>query len=194
MTVPSPDATPRYNVLALVGSLRKDSANRVLFNAAVEVAPPSLRITEFTGLAAIPLYNQDLDGDAKPEPVRSLLEAIRRVDALLFVSPEYNYSIPGLLKNALDWASRGGANAPLRGKPAAIMGGSSGAFGSSRMQYHLRQSLLFTGNPVLVQPEVAVPRLHERIVGGRLSDESTRELVRKQLVAFDAWIGRFTPP
>jgi chromate reductase len=194
MTTPPSGATLRHNVLALLGSLRKDSTNRVLFNAAVEVAPPSLRITEFTGLAALPSYNQDLDGEDKPEPVRLLLDAIRRADALLFVSPEYNYSIPGLLKNALDWASRGGAKAPLRGKPAAIMGGSTGAFGSSRMQYHLRQSLVFTDNPVLVQPEVAVPRLPERIVGGRLSDESTRELVRKQLVAFDAWIRRFKTP
>jgi chromate reductase len=194
MTTASPGALPPFTVLALLGSLRKDSTNRVLFNAAVEIAPPSLRITEFTGLAAIPLYNQDLDGDAKPEPVRLLLGAIRSADALLFVSPEYNYSIPGLLKNALDWASRGGATAPLRGKPAAIMGGSFGSFGASRMQYHLRQSLVFTDNPVLVQPEVAIPRLHERIVGGRLSDESTRELVRKQLVAFDAWIRRFKTP
>ena len=183
-----------YEVLAFVGSLRKDSTNRVLFRAAVELAPPTLRIAEFTRLAEIPMYNADLDGDAKPEPVRTLRDAMRAAAAFLFVSPEYNYSIPGALKNALDWASRGGADSPMLRKPAAILGGSTGSIGTTRMQYHLRQSLLFTGNPVLIQPEVAVPRLPERITNGVLADTSTRDLVSRQMVAFEQWIAKFRVP
>jgi chromate reductase len=183
-----------YEVLAFVGSLRKDSTNRVLFRAAVELAPAGLHITEFARLGEIPPYNADLDGDAKPEPVRALRDAMRAATAFLFVSPEYNYSIPGVLKNALDWASRGGAASPMLRKPAAILGGSTGSIGATRMQYHLRQSLLFTGNPVLVQPEVAVPRLPDRITDGRLSDTSTRDLVSRQMVAFEQWIEKFRVP
>ena len=180
-----------YKVLAMVGSLRKGSINRVLFNAAVELAPPSLAITEFPRLGELPLYNADLDGETKPEPVATFLEAVRVADAYLFVSPEYNYSVPGVLKNAIDWASRGGPKSPMRGKPAAIMGGSIGFIGTTRMQYHLRQILLFTDNAVLPQPEVAVPKLPDRITAGRLSDETTRDLVSKQLVAFETWIAKF---
>jgi chromate reductase len=178
----------------MVGSLRKGSINRILFNAAVELAPAGLLITEFARLGELPLYNADLDGEVKPEPVRALLDALGAADALLVVSPEYNYSIPGVLKNALDWASRGGVASPLRGKPVAIMGGNAGFMGTTRMQYHLRQSLVFTDNPVLVQPEVAIPKLPERIADGRLSDEGTRALVARQLVAFERWIGRFKTP
>lgn len=180
-----------YKVLALVGSLRKASINRVLFNAAVELAPPALTITEFARLGELPLYNADLDGETKPEPVAALLKAMAAADAYLFVSPEYNYSVPGVLKNAIDWASRGGPKSPMRGKPAAIMGGSIGFISGTRMQYHLRQVLLFTDNAVLPQPEVAIPKLPDRITDGRLSDETTRQLVETQLVAFEKWIGRF---
>ena len=101
-----------HKVLAFVGSLRKGSINRVLFNAAIELAPPDLAITEFTRLGELALYNADLDGEAKPEPVAALLDAMRQADAFLFVSPEYNYSVPGVLKNAIDWASRGGPKSP----------------------------------------------------------------------------------
>lgn len=180
-----------YKVLAFVGSLRKASINRVLFNAAMELTPPGLAITEFTRLGELTHYNADLDGETKPEPETSLLDAMRAADAFLFVSPEYNYSVPGVLKNAIDWGSRGGPKSPMRGKPAAIMGGSPGFIGTTRMQYHLRQILLFTDSPVLTQPEVAVPKLPERITDGRLTDETTRELVKKQLGAFETWIAKF---
>jgi chromate reductase len=180
-----------FNVLALVGSLRATSTHRVLFVAACELAPAGLAVSEFAGLGDLPLYNGDLDVEPRPESVEALAAAMRASQGILLVSPEYNYSIPGVLKNALDWMSRGGPRAPLRGKPVAIMGGSSGISGGMRMQYHLRQSLVFTDNPVLVQPEVILPRIQERIVDGRLADESTRALVAKQMVAFETWIGRF---
>jgi chromate reductase len=183
-----------YNVLAVIGSLRAKSLHRSLFHAAVELAPAGLVITEYDGVAMLPLYNADHDGDVKPQPVQQLFDAVRGADALLFITPEYNYSIPGALKNVLDWASRGGPHAPMRQKPVAIMGGSPGPIGSMRMQHHLRQSLVFTDNPVLPQPEVGIPQLNQRFDNhGVMTDQSTRDLVAKQLAAFETWIGRFVP-
>jgi chromate reductase len=122
-----------------------------------------------------------------PEPARLLHERIAAADALLCVTPEYNYSIPGVLKNAIDWASRG-PNRPLDGKPAAIMGASAGALGTARAQYHLRQVAVFTNMHVLNKPEVMVPRAHERFdASGNLTDDRTREAVRSLLVALAAW-------
>jgi chromate reductase len=183
-----------HNVLALVGSLRTGSLNRILFNAAVELAPAGMAIAEFRGLSELPHYNADLDADPWPAPVVALDEALRRADGVLFVSPEYNYSVPGVLKNAVDWASRAHPSSALRGKPSAIMGGSTGISGTMRMQYHLRQILVFNDSPAMPQPEVILPRIQERIVDGRLADESTRALVAKQLAAFAGWIDRFRTP
>ncbi len=179
-----------YSVLALLGSLRTGSLNRTLLETSIALAPSGLRITEFTRLGELPFYDPDIDGPEKPEPVQAFFDALRAADALLIVSPEYNYSVPAVLKNAIDWASRGGADAPMKRKPVAIQGGSNGSVGSTRMQYHLRQILVALDDFVLAQPEVAIPRLHERIADGRITDEATRALIAKQLVAFEAWIGR----
>ncbi len=183
-----------HNVLALVGSLRTGSLNRILFKAAVELAPPGMTITEFAQIGELPLYNADHDVDPYPPLVLALDSAIRAADGVLFISPEYNYSVPGVLKNAIDWASRARPKSALRGKPTAMMGGSTGISGTMRMQYHLRQILVFNDSPAMPQPEVILPKVQDRITDGRLSDESTRALVAKHLAAFDQWIARFKTP
>lgn len=181
-------------VLGLIGSLRAASFNRILFNAAVELAPAGMTITEFRRLDQLPYYNADIDVDPWPEAVLALDAALQRADGVFFFSPEYNYSVPGVLKNAIDWASRARPKSALRGKPCAIMGGGTGIGGTMRMQYHLRQILVFNDSPTMPQPEVFLPRIQERVVDGRLADESTRALIAKQLVAFDRWIERFKTP
>jgi len=128
-------------VLAIAGSLREQSFNRGLIRAAQALAPAGMEIIA-ADISDIPLYNGDDDGDNRPAPVTALAEQVKAADALLFATPEYNYSIPGVLKNAIDWLSRvpGGIFA---GKPAAIMGASMGGMGTSRSQYHLRQGWCF---------------------------------------------------
>jgi chromate reductase, NAD(P)H dehydrogenase (quinone) len=179
-------------VLGIVGSLRKGSYNKMLLEAARELAPDGMQIERFERLREIPPYDQDEDARGAPEPVLALRDAIRAADGLLFVTPEYNYNVPGVLKNAFDWASRPAATTPLRGKPAAIMGASSGRSGTIRAQLALRQSFVFTETPALLQPEVLVQFAAEKFdANGRLTDEPTRDFVRKQLVAFQNWIARF---
>lgn len=184
MTLPD-----HLHILGICGSLRAGSLNRGLLRAAHELAPADITIANFDDLADIPPYNADHDGEHLPASVYALKTAIRNADGVLFVSPEYNYSVPGQLKNAIDWASRGGLQSPLRGKPCAIMGTSPGISGTMRMQHHLRQILVFTDSPVLTQPEVILPKAAERFdVNQNLTDASTRELVAKQLVAFSSWV------
>ena len=136
---------PSVNVLGFAGSLRKGSFNRMLLRAAVELAPPAMTI-ETIELDSIPLYNGDVEAQGDPEPVAEWKDAIRRADAILVVTPEYNYGIPGVLKNAIDWASRPPGKSVLNGKPAAIMGASPGGFGSVRAQLQLRQVFVFTAD------------------------------------------------
>src|SRR5262249_50920674 len=132
------DAAPApIRVLALIGSLRKQSLNRGLFHAARELAPAHMTLTSFDALGEIPPYDMDADTQPGPAPVEALRAAVREADALLFVTPEYNYSVPGVLKNAIDWASRPPATTPLRGKPAGMMGVSQGMSGTIRAQLHL---------------------------------------------------------
>jgi chromate reductase len=181
-------STP-LEILGICGSLRSGSTNRALLRAAQELVPANVSIVTFDHLADIPPYNADEDIDPLPPSVAALKAAMRRADGLLFVSPEYNYSVPGQLKNAIDWASRGGAASPMRGKPCAVMGTSPGISGTMRMQYHLRQILVFTDSPVMPQPEVIIPRNADRFdINGNLTDSSTRELVANQLGAFATWI------
>jgi chromate reductase len=185
-----PDAPLR--VCGLVGSLRRASLNRGLMRAAQEMAPDvGLEIAVFDRLREIPPYDADVDAAGNPEPVAALKAAIAQADALLIATPEYNYGVPGVLKNAIDWVSRPPPGSPLRGKPAAIMGASSGISGTMRAQYQLRQTFVGTGTHVLLQPEVIVPRAAERFdAEGRLADESTRDLIRKQLAALAEWTRR----
>jgi len=182
------------HVLGIAGSLRKASFNRALLRAAQELAPKEMEITVFD-LAPIPAYNEDVEKQGEPGPVAALKDAIRAADALLFVSPEYNYGIPGVLNNAIDWASRPPGNSPLNGKPAAIMGASQGTGGTIRMQMALRQTFLFTETYALVKPEVLVARAQDKFdAEGRLTDEKTREFVGKLLAALVPWAQRFPRP
>jgi len=174
-------------VLGIAGSLRAGSLNRALLRAAQELAPEGMEIRAFD-IAPIPLYNADVEAKGDPEPVAALKAAIREADALLVVTPEYNYGIPGVLKNAVDWASRPSDKTPLKGKPAAIMGATPGQGGTIRAQLQLRQAFVFTQTLALLQPEVLVTKAHEKFdKDGRLTDEPTRGFVKKQLEALRDW-------
>ncbi len=181
-------------VLGIAGSLRQASYNRALLEAACELAPAAMEIVTFD-LRPIPMYDGDVDAAGPPEPVLALKQAIKDADALLFSTPEYNYSIPGVLKNAIDWASRPARGSVLNGKPAAIMGATPGGFGTARAQLHLRQIFVFTQTHPLTLPEVLVAKAHEKFdASGRLTDEPTREIVRALLVSLAAWTERFRSP
>ena len=186
------DAT---RVLGVAGSLRAGSFNRSLLRAAVELAPAGMAISAFEGLREIPPYDADVEAAGEPVPVAAWKDSIRAADALLFVTPEYNYGVPGVLKNAYDWASRPPGKSPLNRKPAGIMGVSGGNSGTARAQLALRQSFVFTETYGMLRPEVLVPRGAEKFdAEGRLTDERTREAVRKFLQAFALWIERFRTP
>ena len=152
-------------IVGIAGSLRRESWNRKLLHAAVDLAPDGMRI-EIFDLADIPLYNGDLDGDEKPAPVVALKRAIGEADGLLVASPEYNYAIPGVLKNALDWASRPAFRSELAGKPSAVMGASPGAAGTVRAQADVRRVLLACLSRVLPYADVAVPTAAQRNASG----------------------------
>jgi chromate reductase, NAD(P)H dehydrogenase (quinone) len=179
----------QINVLGFAGSLREGSYNKAALRAAVELAPAGMSIATFD-LGPIPLYNEDVKQQGFPPPVQEFREKIRAADALLIVTPEYNYSIPGVLKNAIDWASRP-PDQPFEGKPIAIMGASPGRLGTARAQYHLRQCFVFLNGLVLNKPEVmiagAAQMFDDRL---RLSDETTREFVGKLLVSLAEWTRR----
>jgi chromate reductase len=166
------------HVAAISGSLREGSYNTGLLRAAAEVAPPEMHIEVFD-LHNIPMYDSALDNDAdRPTPVRALKRAIDEADAMLFASPEYNHSISGVLKNAIDWASRPAGRSPMAGKPAAIMGATTGIWGTVRMQEHLRDILTATGSPVVLKPHVLVASARKRFdEDGNLLDEQTREFI-----------------
>jgi len=181
---------PPMNVLGFAGSLRKGSFNRMLLRSAVELAPPGMTI-DTVELDQIPLYNGDVEAQGDPEPVAEWKDLIGRSDAILVVTPEYNYGVPGVLKNAIDWASRPPGKSVLNGKPAAIMGATPGAFGTVRAQLQLRQAFVFTQTLAVIQPEVLVAKAHEKFdAEGRLTDETTRKFVRQLLEALQAWTGR----
>jgi chromate reductase, NAD(P)H dehydrogenase (quinone) len=178
-------------VCGIAGSLRKDSYNRALLRAARELAPEGMEIRIFDRMAEIPLFNQDREDQGDPEPVQALKGAIQDAHALLIATPEYNHGVPGVLKNAIDWASRPAKDPVLGGKPTAIFGASPGITGTARAQSQLRQSLVFTGTPVLPQPEILVYRAREKFDDeGRLTDERTREFVGKLLRGLADWTRR----
>jgi chromate reductase len=161
-------------VLAISGSLRSDSYNTRLLRAARELLPGGFELELWEGLKAVPPYDEDDDVDPAPAPVAALRGAIAGADAVLFATPEYNASIPGQLKNALDWVSRPLAKNPLRGKPVAVVGASAGAFGAVWSQAELRKVLSVTGARV-VEGEVAVGHAPTRFDGDVLVDEGLRE-------------------
>ncbi len=174
------------HVLGFAGSLRRDSYNKKLLHVAQELLPAGMTL-EIFDLLPIPLYNADVEAQGMPAPVQHFRERMAAADALLIATPEYNYSISGVLKNALDWASRGGPASPLNHKPLAMMG-AGGRFGTIRAQQHLRQIALHNDMHVLNRPEVYIARPWELFdVDGRLTHEPTRERIQMLLEALAAW-------
>lgn len=182
--------TRPLTILGISGSLRTHSYNRALLHAAQEVAPPKVTI-RFYDLGDLPLYSQDLKDTGPPDSVLRLKEEIARADALLIASPEYNWSVPAPLKNALDWASRPSETSPLRGKPVAIIGASAGLSGAIRAQLALRHILTSTESYVLPKPELAIREAARVFRNGRLVDEETRQRLRQLLDALVRWTLRF---
>jgi chromate reductase len=185
----------KIKILAFAGSLRKGSYNKALIRAAVELAPENVAI-EIFDLEGIPPFNQDFEANP-PERVKEFKDKIRNADALLIATPEYNYSVSGVLKNALDCASRPKADTPLMGKPVAIMSASTGRLGGSRAQYHLRQTFVFLDMQPVNRPEVMLSdAAHNVDVEGNLTNEQTRQLIGQLLEALAAWTIKLkqTPP
>jgi chromate reductase, NAD(P)H dehydrogenase (quinone) len=176
----------KMNILALSGSLRRNSYNTAALRAAQELAPEGMEIRVFD-LAAIPLFNDDLKVQGWPEPVAALRKAAAACDAVLIATPEYNYSIPGILKNAIDWVSRQ-PDQPFNDKPVAIMGASGGNFGTVRGQLHLRQMLVYLNMHPVNKPEVLIARAQEKFdANGVLTDQATRKIIRELLESLQRW-------
>ena len=176
----------KLNILGIAGSLRKDSFNRAALRAAQQLAPEGAEIEIFE-LDGIPSFSEDIEREP-PEKVTELKQKVRAADAILFVTPEYNYSIPGVLKNAIDWASRPYGDSAWNGKPVAIMGASVGALGTARAQYHLRQVFVFLNMHAVNQPEVMIANASQRFdEQGNLTDEKTKELIGQLLQNLVAW-------
>lgn len=178
----------RILVCGIAGSLRKGSYNRALLRAARALAPEGMEVRPFEQLGEIPPYDADVEAEGDPEPVRALKEAIAAADALLVVTPEYNYGVPGVLKNAIDWASRPARDSVLHDKPAGIMGATPGRLGTARAQMSLRQSFVFTRTLPLPGPEVLVAGAGEKFdEEGRLTDDRTAEFVAGLMERLRDW-------
>ena len=161
-------------LLGIAGSLREGSYNRSLLRAARELLPEGVELVEFD-IGSLPFYDGDLEAAGDPEPVAALKDAIRDADALLIATPEYNRGVPGVLKNAVDWASRPPLGSPLTGKPVALMGASTGRGGTALAQQQLREALEFPRASVLDEPQVLVPEAYMRFDDrGELTDEGVR--------------------
>ena len=179
-------------VAGIVGSLRAGSLNKGLLQAAVELAPAGMEIEIYTRLGDIPPYNDDVFQKGDPQAVADFKAFIGGGAALPISTPEYNYGIPGVLKNAIDWASRPAGKSVLNRKPAAILGCSPGLGGTIRAQHALRQSFVFTETYVMVQPENKIPSAAPLLdSSGKLTDENTRQHIKKFLESFAVWIPRF---
>jgi len=172
----------KLKILGFAGSLRKGSYNKMALNVAAKVAPDNAELEVFD-LEGIPSFNQDLER-SPPRVVKDFKRKIREADAILIVTPEYNYSLPGVLKNAIDWASRPYGDNSFEDKPVAVMGASIGTLGTARAQYHLRQTFVFLNMHPLNRPEVMIARAPEKFdESGNLKDEDTRERIRDLLKA-----------
>jgi len=176
----------RMTILGFSGSLRKNSYNKGLLHAARELVPKNVELLIFD-LEGIPIFNQDFVDDP-PEIVEQFKNSIKSADAILMATPEYNYSVPGVLKNAIDWASRPFDDNAFKGKPVAIMGASTGRLGTARAQYHLRQCFVYLEMIPLNKPEVFVTFATEKFdEKGNLKDQETKEYVRRLLDGLVAW-------
>jgi chromate reductase len=178
-----------FTILGIAGSLRKQSWNRGTLRAAQQLVPEGVELKIFE-LDGLPLFNQD-DESHPPAKVTEFKAAIRAANAILIVTPEYNYSVPGVLKNAIDCASRPYGDSAWSGKPVAILGASVSALGTARAQYHLRQMFVFLDMHPLNQPEVMIASAQDKFdAQGNLTDEKTKDLIRKQLAKLVEWSRR----
>ncbi len=184
------DVKPLHFV-SLLGSLRKASYHAAVARALPALAPPGVTIQPLESVGAFPLYNADIQAEGFPPAVHAMAEAIAKADGVIIVTPEYNYSVPGGLKNALDWLSRLPAQ-PFAQKPVAIQTGSPGMIGGARAQYHMRQILVFLDALVLNKPEVMVSQIMTKVDAGtgELTDQATRDFIAAQLKAFAAFVRR----
>ncbi len=175
----------------LVGSLRRASFNAAIARALPALAPSDVTIAPLGSVGDFPLFNQDVEAQGFPSAVVAMGEAIAKADGVIIVTPEYNYSVPGVLKNALDWLSRLPTK-PFAGKPVAIQSASPGLFGGVRAQHHLRQMLVFLDARALAQPEVTVTQAAAKFdeKTGELTDKTAREFIARQLQAFAAFARR----
>jgi chromate reductase len=180
------------DVVVLVGSLRKESYNRKLAKALIALAPPQLKL-EIVEIGSLELYNQDLD-DKPTQAWTAFRDRVRRADAVLFVTPEYNRSVPAPLKNAIDVGSRPYGSSVWDGKPGAIISASPGAVGGFGANHHLRQSLVFLNIPILQQPEAYIAGVDKLLdEQGGIANESTKGFLGKFLTTFASWIERIAP-
>ncbi|MGA9950962.1 MAG: NADPH-dependent FMN reductase [Xanthobacteraceae bacterium] len=178
------------NVIAICGSLRKGSYNRMVMNLLPGYAPAVMKITEAPPWADFPVYNADIQNTTGfPEPVQKLAGAVRAADGVIFISPEYNYSIPGGLKNAIDWVSRM-PNQPFAGKPVTMQSAGAGVLGGGRMQYDLRRCMIFLDAMTMNKPEIFIGNVSARIDDktGQIKDEQTIGFIKQQLEAFAKFI------
>jgi len=184
--------TRSISVLGICGSLRKGSFNMAALNTAIELKPAGMNVT-VADISQIPLYNEDVYVQGFPAPVETLRQQIKAADALLFACPEYNYSMTGVLKNAIDWASRP-PDQPFAGKPCAILGAAAGLAGSARAQGDLRRSMVFLDIRPLNRPEVLIFQAHTKFdANGKLTDDVARGLIGDMMKALYGWtllIGR----
>jgi chromate reductase len=172
------------NIIALSGSLRAQSTNTALLRAAQAVAPAHVNVTLYD-YAAVPLYSDDLD---VPESVTALKAAIEAADGVLIATPEYNYSVPGVLKNAIDWASRPAYRSPFRDTPTGVLSAAASFVGGARAQQHLKTILLGMGTPVFPWPELLVGQAHHKFVDGQLTDDPTRAFLTDFMQGFADWV------
>jgi chromate reductase len=177
------------NILGFAGSLRKGSYNKALLRAALELVPKDGKLEVFD-LEGIPPFNQDLENQP-PQKVKDFKAKIRAADAILIATPEANYTLPGALTNAMNWASRPYGDNAFDGKPVAVMGATIGTLGTARAQYHLRQSFVFLNMIPVNQPEVMVPLAQEKIdKDGKVTDQKTRGKIGELLQSLVAWTKR----
>ena len=183
------------NVVCICGSLRKGSYNRMVMNALPGLAPAGMSITEGPPFSEFPLYNADMqETSGFPSAVQKLADAVRAADGVIFNSPEYNFSIPGGLKNAIDWVSRV-PNQPFAGKPVALQSAANGALGGGRMQYDLRRVMIFLDALTLNKPEIFIGNCASKLdeATGEIKDETTRGFIKQQLASFVTYIARVSP-
>jgi len=182
------------SLVSICGSLRKASFNAAVQRALTELAPDGVTITALPGIGDMPFYNADVQAQGFPKIVTEMAEAIRKADGVIFCSPEYNYSIPGVLKNAIDWLSRL-QNQPFAGKPVLIQSASQGPLGGARMQYHLRQVMVFVEALVFNRPEVMVGQAQTKVDQDlKLTDTVTRDFIKAQLVGFVKFVRSLPAP